>query len=73
MTMDTGKEIWEILFQVMHQEEYAEVANNFKCAIEGLEKILPSFTPEQWKAFENYRDSLMDLNEAMMAIALEKK
>lgn len=70
--MDIGNEIWEILYKVMHQEEYASIAENLRQSTYTLQELAQSFSEEQWKAFNDYKDAFMALHETMMAIALEK-
>ena len=73
MTLEIGKQIYTIFTKVMHQQEYAVIAENFRESSNELQNIAQSFTKEQWDAVTRYRDAFMDLHETMMAVALEKE
>lgn len=72
MKKKIGQEIWKIFQEVITQEQYADIADNFRKSIDNLQKISDSFSDTQRAAIDWYSEALMNLHETMMAISLER-
>ncbi len=72
MDQKVGKEIWGIFQQVMTQEQYMDIADDFRQSIDNLQKISDSISDVQRAAIDWYSEAIMNLHETMMAISLRK-
>lgn len=66
------KRRYRILKKVMYDVKYSHVAQEYRGAVDALQRHFQSFIPEQQKVVSTYQKAFTQLHEAMLEIALKR-
>lgn len=73
MEIYNDKIVYGALMMVLHNEQYAYIAEAFRDNTDALQKLLPEFTPWQKNVIQCYVHSLADVYVAALTILTEEK
>lgn len=71
MDINKDKIVYEALMKVLHNGQYAHIAEAFRENTEELQKLLPAFTSRQQDVVQCYAHSLADMYLATLAVSME--
>ena len=71
MEQIAGKRAFDIYLTIMTDDRYRSVSEVFWQRLVHLQKMIPSFSPEQWKAVNEYLEISDKVNQIMVEIASE--
>lgn len=73
MEIYNDKIVYEALMKVLHNEQYAYIAEAFRDNTDALQKLFPALTPWQENVIQCYVHSLADVYVAALTILTEEK